>query len=100
MVSCNRLIVNCIRLCIPAAPVEKRLACGDSLGGTLIINNIQIPFPQTSQTGQSSRRIGTKKGKTFRFFLHVVDYSDKLSDLLLALVKLGRFMKGVESRSV
>jgi hypothetical protein len=79
-------------------PVQAKMA--DSLGGTLIINNIQIPFPQTSQTGQSSRRIGTKKGKTFRFFLHVVDYSDKLSDLLLALVKLGRFMKGVESRSV
>ena len=47
VVSCNRLIVNCIRLCIPAAPVEKRLACGDSFWGTLIINKIQIPFPQT-----------------------------------------------------
>lgn len=96
MVSCNRLIVNCIRLCIPAAPVEKRLACGDSFWGTLIINKIQIPFPQTSQTGQSSRRIGTKKGKTFRFFLHVVDYTGKNSNFFEDLVKLDRFAQSVE----
>ena len=96
VVSCNRLIVNCIRLCIPAAPVEKRLACEDSFWGTLIINKIQIPFPQTSQTGQSSRRIGTKKGKTFRFFLHVVDQTPKISTLFEDLLKLDRFAQSVE----
>ena len=99
MVSCNRLIVNCIRLCIPAAPVEKRLACGDSFWGTLIINKIQIPFPQTSQTGQSSRRIGTKKGKTFRFFLHVVDQTPKISNLLEDLKKVERFAQYIENQA-
>jgi hypothetical protein len=77
--------------------VEKRLAGGDSLGGTLIINKIQIPFPQTSQTGQSSRRIGTKKGKTIRFFLHLVDYYDKISNLIRALLALESFSSSIRS---
>jgi hypothetical protein len=78
--------------------VEKRLACGDSFWGTLIINKIQIPFPQTSQTGQSSRRIGTKKGKTIRFFLHLVDYDDKLSNLLEDLKAVERFIQSAEKQ--
>ena len=75
-------------------PVQAKMA--DSFWGTLIINKIQIPFPQTSQTGQSSRRIGTKKGKTIRFFLHLVDYTGKISNFFEDLLKLDRFAQSVE----
>ncbi len=44
--------------------------------------------------------VWARKKDTSEEMSYLVDYSDKLSDLLLALVKLGRFMKGVESRSV
>ena len=59
--------------------------------------NIIPPLGAISNSKQGlSDCVGTKKGKTFRFFLHVVDQTPKISNLFEDLLKLDRFAQSVE----
>jgi hypothetical protein len=55
----------------------------------------KLTVPGPFQPHRTLCETGTKKGKTFRFFLHVVDYYDKLSNLLKDIREVERFAKSV-----
>ena len=56
----------------------------------------KLTVPGPFQPHRTLCETGTKKGKTIRFFLHVVDYTDKSSNFFEDLLKLDRFAQSVE----
>ena len=57
----------------------------------------KLTVPGPFQPHRTLCETGTKKGKTIRFFLHLVDYYDKLSNLLEDLLTLDQFVESIES---
>ena len=53
------------------------------------------PFQPHRTLGETD----TKKGKTIRFFLHLVDQTPKISNLLEDLRKVKEFIKSVDAQS-
>ena len=58
----------------------------------------KLTVPGPFQPHRTLCETGTKKGKTFRFFLHVVDYTGKISNLLEDIKKVERFLQNIDNQ--
>ena len=60
----------------------------------------KLTVPGPFQPHRTLCETGTKKGKTIRFFLHVVDQTPKISNLLEDLRKVERFAQYIENQGI
>ena len=56
---------------------------------------VKASVPGPCQPHRTLGETDTKKGKTIRFFLHLVDYYDKLSNFMRALLALESFSNSI-----